>query len=204
VVTTVGNGGQQPSVTARAPSAPSGITGKGTSSALDLATIYDDHADFVWRVAKRLGVPEGALEDVMHDVFVIVHRRLDDYDGRAALTSWLYGITRGVASNYRRGRAREARRIEHAQPKPQTLPPTDDAARRREAAAFVRAFLETLDPDKREVFTMVDLEGLSVKEVAALLRINVNTAHARLRAARLAFKRASAEFRCERPASESA
>lgn len=199
----MGRGGQQPPVTPRAVSAASGIT-KGTPGALDLATIYDRHANFVWRVAKRLGVPEGALEDVMHDVFVIVHRRLDDYDGRAALTSWLYGITRGVASNHRRGRAREARRIERAQPKPQTLPPTDDGAQRREAAAFVRRFLAELDPAKRDVFTMVDLEGLSVKDAANLAKINVNTAHARLRAARLAFKRASAEFRRDHPASESA
>ena len=196
--------GQQPSVTAHAPSASGGITEKGNSSALDLATIYDDHADFVWRVAKRLGVPDGALEDVMHDVFVIVHRRIDDYDGRAALTSWLYGITRGVASNRRRGRAREARRIEHAQPKPQTLPPTDDAAHRREAAAFVRQFLAELDPDKREVFVLVDLEGITVKEAASLTGINVNTAHARLRAARQAFRAAATAFSQEPAESESA
>ncbi|MGH1348401.1 MAG: RNA polymerase sigma factor [Nannocystales bacterium] len=196
--------GQQPSVTAHAPGASGGITEKGSSSALDLATIYDDHASFVWRVAKRLGVPDGALEDVMHDVFVIVHRRIDDYDGRAAITSWLYGITRGVASNRRRGRAREARRIEHAQPKPQTLPPTDDAAQRREAAAFVRRFLDRLDADKREVFTLVDLEGNSVKAVANMTGINVNTAHARLRAARLAFRQAAAAFTRDPAESESA
>ncbi len=178
-------------MTARAPRASTGIT-EGPSNALDLAAIYDAHADFVWRVAKRLGVPDAALEDVVHDVFVIVHRRLDDYDGRAALTSWLYGITRGVASNHRRGRAREARRIERAQPRPATLPPTDEVAQRREAAEFVRGFLGSLEPSKRELFALVDVEGVSVKEAAVMAKINVNTAHARLRAARLAFKRAAA------------
>lgn len=196
--------GQQPTVTAGAPSVSSGITTEGDPSALDLATIYDEYADFVWRVARRLGVPDAALEDVMHDVFVIVHRRLGDYDGRASLTSWLYGITRGVASNRRRGRAREARRIEQAQPQPQPLPDTDERAQRSEASAFVRAFLQQLDPIKREMFTLVDLDGLSVKDAAALQRINVNTAHARLRAARLAFKRAAADFRRDTKRSESA
>lgn len=191
-------------MTSHAPSAASDFTENGTSGALDLATIYDQHAGFVWRVAKRLGAPERALEDIMHDVFVIVHRRLDDFDGRAAITSWLYGITRGVVSNDRRRRTREAARIERGQPKPQTLPPTDDVARRREAAAFVRRFLAQLDPGKRELFTMVDLEGLSVKDAAGLVGININTAHARLRAARLAFKRASTEFRCGTKESESA
>jgi len=191
-------------VTSRAVSAASGITDERTEDGLDLATLYDRHATFVWRVAKRLGVPDAALEDVVHDVFVIVHRRLDDYDGRAALTSWLYGITRGVASNRRRGRAREAQRIERAQPRPDTLPPTDEAAQRREAAAFVRRFLGELDASKREMFTMVDLEGMSVKDAAILASVNVNTAHARLRAARLAFKQASAEFRRDPHQSESA
>ena len=182
-------------MTARAPSVSSGITAGGSSSALDLATLYDQHADFVWRVAKRLGVPEASLEDVMHDVFVIVHRRLGDYDGRAALTSWLYGITRGVASNRRRGRAREARRIERAQPAPQPLPETDARTERGEASAFVRTFLDQLDPLKRQMFTLVDVEGMAVKDAAALTGTNVNTAHARLRAARLAFKQAAADFR---------
>lgn len=191
-------------MTSRAVSAASGITDERTEDGLDLATLYDRHATFVWRVAKRLGVPDAALEDVVHDVFVIVHRRLDDYDGRAALTSWLYGITRGVASNRRRGRAREAQRIERAQPRPDTLPPTDEAAQRREAAAFVRRFLGELDASKREMFTMVDLEGMSVKDAAILASVNVNTAHARLRAARLAFKQASAEFRRDPHQSESA
>ncbi len=195
--------GQQPDVTARAPRASTGIT-EGNSNALDLAAIYDAHADFVWRVAKRLGIPDAALEDVMHDVFVIVHRRLSDYDGRASLRSWLYGITRGVASNYRRGRAREVQRIARAQPRPATLPPTDDVAQRREAAAFVRSFLDELDPAKREIFTLVDVEGVTVKDAAAMAGINVNTAHARLRAARLAFQRAASSLQGDPKASESA
>lgn len=189
---------------ARAPRASTGLTGDDETATLDLAQVYDRHAAFVWRAARRLGVPEAALEDVVHDVFVIVHRRLGDYDGRAALTTWLYGITRGVASNARRGRAREDRRIERAQPKPVTLPPTDDRTRRTEAAAFVRSFLQSLDPGKREVFALVELEGHTVKDVAAMMQLNVNTTHARLRAARQAFQEAAAAFRGETPRSQRA
>ncbi len=203
-ITTVGRDGQEPGVKARAPRASTGLTGDDDTATLDLGQVYDRHAAFVWRAARRLGVPEAALEDVVHDVFVIVHRRLGDYDGRAALTTWLYGITRGVASNARRGRVREHRRIERAQPKPATLPPTDDRTQRTEAAAFVRSFLRSLDPGKREVFSLVELEGYAVKDVAAMMRINVNTAHARLRAARRAFAEAAAVFRGDAPRRERA
>ncbi len=140
----------------------------------------------------------------MHDVFLVVHRRLRDFDGRASMTTWLYGITRGVASNHRRGRTRESRRIELVQPKPATLPAADADAQRRQAAQFVREFLSTLDEGKRRVFELVELEGLSVREAAQMCRLNVNTAHARLRAARQAFGRASSKFRGEIPRSASA
>ena len=55
------------------------------AAGLDLAAVYRGHAAFVWRVVRRLGVADAALEDVVHDVFLVVHRRLAEYDGRAAL-----------------------------------------------------------------------------------------------------------------------
>ena len=88
----------------------------GLATSLDLAEVYRCHAGFVWRVVRRLGVPDAALEDVVHDVFLVVHRRLSEYDGRAALTTWLFGIARGVASNHRRGIARAQRKLAVVEP----------------------------------------------------------------------------------------
>ncbi|MCA9691456.1 MAG: sigma-70 family RNA polymerase sigma factor [Myxococcales bacterium] len=157
-----------------------------------LADVYRDHADFVWRVARRLGAPEDALEDVVHDVFLVVHRRLSEYDGRAAMTTWLFHITRGVVSNTRRGRARAEQRLQLVEPPRPTLTP-EERSDRAGAARFVRAFLDTLPADRRELFTLVDVEGLSVRAAAEHLGVNVNTAHARLRAARSAFREAVRE-----------
>lgn len=185
--------GQQPDVKARALYAVDDRTSDATLPTL--AEIYDAHADFVWRVARRMGVPDEALEDVMHDVFLVAHRKLDRFDGRAAMTSWLYGITRGVANNHRRKRARQRKRIERVQPKPAPLPATDRDAQRREAAAFVRDFLAQLDEGKRRMFELVEIDGWSVRDAAASCQLNINTAHARLRAARRAFATASAAFR---------
>ena len=69
-----------------------------------LAEVYRAHVGFVWRVLRRLGVEDAALEDVVHDVFLVVHRRLADFEGRSAVTTWLYGIARRVAADYRRRR----------------------------------------------------------------------------------------------------
>lgn len=157
-----------------------------------LAEVYRAHSGFVWRVVRRLGIPDAAVEDVMHDVFIVVARRLPEYDGRAAMTTWLFHLTRGVASNYKRGKDREGRRLELVPPKPAT-PSPETHTERRQAADFVRGFLATLDPGKRRVFELVEIDGLPVPEVAEICAINLNTAYSRLRAARRAFAQAVRE-----------
>src|SRR5215207_8141138 len=64
--------------------------------------IYQAHVGFVWRVLRTMGVPETALEDAVQDVFVVVHRRLPEWQARAAITTWLFAIARRVASSSRR------------------------------------------------------------------------------------------------------
>jgi RNA polymerase sigma-70 factor (ECF subfamily) len=150
---------------------------------VDLAELYRRHAGFVWRSARRFGVPDEALEDVVHEVFMIVRRRLPEFDRRAAVTTWLYAIARGVSANVRRGRARSEARHRLV---PLGDPPLDpeQAAQRAEAIACVGEFLAALDSDQREVFELVDLEGLRGPEVAQLLDANLNVVYSRLRLAR--------------------
>lgn len=157
-----------------------------------LAEVYRAHVGFVWRVLRRLGVEDAALEDVVHDVFLVVHRRLGEYDGRAALTTWLFGIARGVASNHRRGVARAQRKLSVAPP-PGAAPDPELRTQQQQLAAFVREFLAGLDEDRRLLFELADLEGLKVPEIAETLGMNLNTAYARLRAVREQLSRALAE-----------
>src|SRR5512132_2053673 len=60
--------------------------------------IYAAHVGFVWRVLRTLGVTDAQVEDAVQDVFVVVHRRLGEWEGRAAITTWLFAIARRVAS----------------------------------------------------------------------------------------------------------
>ncbi len=71
--------------------------------------VYTAHVGFVWRIARTLGVPAAALEDAVQDVFVVVHRRLPEFEPRAAITTWLFAITRRVALGYLRGGGRTRR-----------------------------------------------------------------------------------------------
>jgi RNA polymerase sigma-70 factor, ECF subfamily len=149
--------------------------------------VYTRHVAFVWRVVRALGVADASLEDAVQDVFVVVHRRLAEFEGRAAMTTWLFAIARRVAlAHRRRGGRTEALADE----------PTGDAdtfadVTRGEAAAIVAAILDGMTDDQRLVFSLVELEQLSVPEVARLLDIKLNTAYSRLRLARHAFQTAA-------------
>jgi RNA polymerase sigma-70 factor (ECF subfamily) len=154
--------------------------------------IYAEHFDFVFRTVRRLGVPGALVDDAVLEVFLVVHRRLDEFQGRAALTTWLYRIVVNVAQHARRS----ARRKGIVDPEdPDTLP-IDEAegpherARRAEGVRLLQRVLGELDDAQRVVFVLAEYEDLGVCEIAAALGENVNTVGSRLRAARQAFDRA--------------
>ncbi len=154
---------------------------------LELDAIYRQHARFVWRVAAALGVAPQERDDVVHDVFLVVHRRFAAYDPTRSLTTWMFGVTRMVVLNRRRQAERNARKLRVvAQPEEPADPEALDDDRRR--VALVRAFLDSLEPRKRVVFELIEIEGLTGPEAAEAVGANVDTVYTRLRAARLAFR----------------
>lgn len=153
--------------------------------------VYEQHVAFVWRTLRSFGVAETQLEDATQDAFVVVHRRLPEWEGRAAITTWLFAIARRVAGSYRRKRGQAEQRTTPLDDKHEDSADTFAALSRAQAAATVMAILDTLDEDKRIVFALVELEQLAVPEVARMLELNLNTAYSRLRLARAAFELAA-------------
>jgi RNA polymerase sigma-70 factor (ECF subfamily) len=153
--------------------------------------VYQAHVAFVWRVLRTFGVPEAQIEDAVQDVFVVVHRRLGEWQGKAAITTWLFAIARRVASAHRRRAGKPTEPLDDAliDDHPGGGDPFAEMSR-AQAAATVLGILEQLDEDKRIVFALVELEQLSVPEVARMLELNLNTAYSRLRLARHAFEAA--------------
>ncbi|NUO53119.1 MAG: sigma-70 family RNA polymerase sigma factor [Polyangiaceae bacterium] len=185
----------------RAPS-PSGDapeTREKPGRTLVFEQVYDEHVDLVWRALRRFGVLESALEDATQDVFLVVHRRLAEFEGRSSVSTWLYGIAVGIARNHRRTRRR---RPEHTTEGVEDEMVARGASPERgaedsEALRALDKILSELDPDKREVFVLAELEELTAPEIAAALKLNVNTVYTRLRAARAAFEQALVRFRAK-------
>lgn len=163
------------------------LPGAGDARA-QLADLYEAHADFVVRVARQLGAPAAELEDLVHDVFLVLYRRLDEYrPDRGSIRAWLYGICRNVVYHHLRGRTRAELRLQQI-PDPEPRPAPDDELARSDARAVVQGFLDRLDEGRRMVFALIDIEGMSAPEVAQALGLNINTVYSRLRLARHQFE----------------
>jgi RNA polymerase sigma-70 factor (ECF subfamily) len=165
-----------------------------------LPEIYAQHADFVFRNLRRLGLHESSIDDAVQDVFLVVHRRLADFEARAQVTTWLFGIVLRVAQSYRRSAMRRRARLTDAPShEVEQVPSTTaespvDLLERREASALLHRLLDELDDDKRAMLVCVELEQMTVPEAAESLSLNLNTAYGRLRAARAAFNEAVARM----------
>jgi RNA polymerase sigma-70 factor (ECF subfamily) len=149
-----------------------------------LAEVFRREAPFVWRALRRLGVREADVEDVCQEVFVVVHRKLADFEGRSSLRTWIYGICARTASDYRR-----SARVRHEVVTDAPHETTSDALQHdvvalREARAKLDRILDQLDDDKRSVFVLYEIEELSMNEVAEALHCPLQTAYSRLHAAR--------------------
>jgi RNA polymerase sigma-70 factor, ECF subfamily len=159
------------------------------SDVLDFEAVYAAQFDFVWRSLRRLGVPEAALDDAAQEVFLVVYRKLAEFEGRSQLKTWLFRIAIHTAQHHLRSITRrptvavtdiEAETAAHHNT------PHDELARRQAIEVLYR-LLDELEPAKRTVFVMADLEQMSAPEIASVLDVPLNTVYSRLRVARQEF-----------------
>lgn len=149
-----------------------------------LEALYRAHHGFVWSSLLRLGVPSSAVDDACQDVFLIVFRRLDDFEGRSEIRTWLFAIARRVAFRHRRGAQRAERKVQALAAEPQRLISVEELFEKRRAADLVLEAMDGLDEDKRAAMVMHVLEGMSGPQVAATLGLPVDTAYSRIKAGR--------------------
>jgi RNA polymerase sigma-70 factor (ECF subfamily) len=153
--------------------------------------LYDTHFGFVWRAAANRGVPEAAMDDVVQEVFLVVHRKLPEFEGRSTVRTWLWGIVRRVVADHLKKRGNQASGQDPLDA--HVLQSHEDPAlqvEQRAAAALVDALLQKMTDAHREVFVLYELEQLTTREIAELTKTNDNTVQTRLKAARRTFQQA--------------
>jgi RNA polymerase sigma-70 factor (ECF subfamily) len=171
------------------PAAPAAVT---------LGDLFDVHAAYVWNTLRRLGVSPSDVEDLTHDVFLQVHARLGDYDPGRPVRPWLFGFAFRIASQHRRRAHR--RRETQGEPDMAAHPGAraDEQLALEDDRRMVQAALDAIDLDRRAVFILYEIDGVSMSEIANGLGIPANTAYSRLRVGRGEFRAAVQRLRSRR------
>ena len=150
--------------------------------------LYRRHAAFTWRALRHLGVGAAAIDDAMQELWVIVHRRLADFERRSRIETWLFGIALNVGRNQLRAERRRAAAPLESEPAAEHG--ADGQAREAQLEAFdlVHEFLAALDEQRREVFVSTLLAGMSAAETAEATGLDVGRVQNLVRAMRRSFK----------------
>jgi len=164
--------------------------------------VYDAHFAFVWRIVRRLGVDDAAVDDVVQDVFLVVHRKLPGFRAESSIRSWLFAIASRVVRDSRRSLKRkpgnlggQGRAYDDVDLFADPAPSPQERAAAAEAVRTLHAVLDGMSKERREVFILAELEQMTVADIAAAVNSNPNTIYSRLRAARADFERAVIRLR---------
>lgn len=161
--------------------------------------VFEEHAPYVWRVLRRLGVQSADLKDVCQEVFIVVHGKLSTYDGRCSISTWLWGLCRRKASEYRRAPHRSKEDLVGAPPEHGEPASQESTMDRRAKLRLLDAALATLDDDKRLVFVLHAIEDVPMKEIAEICGCPLQTAYARYHAAQRQIEAAVRRIQGSRP-----
>jgi RNA polymerase sigma-70 factor, ECF subfamily len=158
--------------------------GRAVSTPATAREVIEAHGPFAGRALRYLGVAEVDLEDACQDVFLVICRRLHEFEGKSKVETWLYGICRRVAGNYRRSTVRR-REAPMAEPPEVSVPAEQhEALELRAARDRLLRVLDALDEDKRAVFVLYEIERMPMADVAEAVGCPLQTAYSRLHAGR--------------------
>jgi RNA polymerase sigma-70 factor (ECF subfamily) len=149
---------------------------------LEFSTLYAAHRPYVRRVLTRRGIPTADLDDLTQEVFVVVHRQLPSFEGRAKVETWLHAVAWRTAANYWRRRKADIRLSdEYEQDAELEQAPLVSAP-----GARLRALLNDIDEQQRDLLALHEIGGLSISELSNITgnaRATIRQALERARAA---------------------
>ncbi|HEY5955683.1 MAG TPA: RNA polymerase sigma factor [Polyangiaceae bacterium] len=164
------------------------IDGDRTACVPSFAELYQTYFSFIWSVTRYLGVERAEVDDVVQEIFVIIHRRMHSIEQPESVRSWIYSIIRRAVGRYRRTRRAKGTSMGVDRVEPETMQldwsTPHSLAEQSEQVELLQTLLDKLDPPKREVFILVELEEMTAPEIAIAIGIPLNTVYSRLRAAR--------------------
>lgn len=168
-------------------SAPDASSAEASADApLEFEAIYEEWFEEVLRWIRALGGPEADRDDLVQDVFLVVHRRLPFFDGKN-VGGWLYQIARRKVRDFRRlfwVRHLFGPSVPLTDNTAQSAGSPHDSLETKEQGRLLEELLSSLKPDQRAAFVLFEIEGYSGDEIARVQGVPLNTVWARIHKAR--------------------
>jgi len=163
------------------------------------AELVANYQHKVWRLARGITRSDEDAEDVMQEVFLIVFRKLQTFEGRSSFSSWLYRIA--ANASYMKLRSRKPMQfydpddIEflgcrdglHYNSFERTHDP-EELTGSKMTLEFINSAIETLPEKYRTVLILSDIQEFSSREIADMLGLKVAAVKSRLHRARLCMR----------------
>ncbi len=149
--------------------------------------IYRAYAGFVYNVAFRMVEAREDAEEIVQEVFLIVHQKLNSFLFRSTLKTWVYRITVNCAINLLNKRTRDTKcRVDMDQALEFASSPVNvhPNIEREDREGKINRLLGLLNPDERACMVLRNIQGLSYVEIAQSLQVNLNTVRTRLKRGR--------------------
>ena len=149
--------------------------------------VYKLTSGFVYSVAFRITSSKSDAEEVTQDVFVQIFKNLKNFKFKSSFKTWIYRITFNTAIN----KYRQAQREKNHRQEYETIAVNESSYKKsaefvdkEDAEKTVNHLLSRLNPEQKTSILLREIEGLSYKEIAEVLKLNINTVRSRLKRAR--------------------
>ena len=152
----------------------------------DFRALYEDWVVDVVRWVRALGAGASEQDDLVQQVFVVVYRRLPDFDGKN-LAGWLYRITANQIRDFRRLRWIKhifKRSVPLSSRLPSPGPTPLSILETKDQHVLLERLLSTLSQAQRAAFVMFEIDGYTGEEIADVQQVSINTVRARIHRAR--------------------
>lgn len=161
-------------------------TSMGDGATPGFRSVYEAQLGFVWSYVRRLGVAAKDVEDVTHDVFVVLHRELARFEPGGSMRALLAGIALRVVSDHRRreGYRQTSPLDDEVLAVPEDRPGAELVLTLEQRRRLLFEALGRLPPERRDVVVLHDVEGFSMPEIARMVTAPLNTLYSRLRLGR--------------------
>jgi RNA polymerase sigma-70 factor (ECF subfamily) len=146
--------------------------------------LVDGHIPQLRRFARAFARSDQDADDLTQEALIKVYRSIGGYRFQSALSTWLFAVTRNAFVDMARSRAGRERTLAAAEPTDDVFPSPDEVLARAEEHRRLWRAIRDIPPEFRTALVLVDIEGLSYDEVAAIEKVALGTVKSRVSRAR--------------------